>query len=110
MVHRRWYDSTKAQLALFAVFLSMMAGAVGIGYSSRDAVVVLRGVPTELDRQRETNAAIWSAINRQADHLSELRRQNQAVMSAIVELCYIQATSAAQRTRCRSIIPSTGGD
>jgi hypothetical protein len=107
--HRRWYDSTKVHVAIIATIVSLMAGAAGLGYSLRDAIVIVRGTPTEFTRQREVNDAIWQTINRQQETLLEVRRQNHAVIGAIQELCYMQASTAAQRARCRNITEAGGG-
>jgi hypothetical protein len=101
--HRRWYDSAKAQLVIAGTLIGLMVGALGLGYSARDAMVIVRGTPTEFERQRVVNSNIWQTLNRQEEMISEVRRQNSSVIGAIQELCYMQASSAAQRERCRNI-------
>jgi hypothetical protein len=107
--HRRWYDSTKVHVAIIATIVSLMAGAMGLGYSLRDVIVIVRGTPVEFDRQREINNAIWQTINRQQEMLEVVRQENRGVISAIQELCFMQASTAAQRQRCRNITEAGGG-
>jgi hypothetical protein len=101
--HRRWYDSTKVQISLILVIVGSWAGAVGIGFSMRDMVRAVQGIPMSEAAQAAINESLQRQITTNTRDIMALDRRLSDMSVVIWEIhCILLATTPAQVQECQS--------
>jgi hypothetical protein len=103
MIHTRWYDSTKVQLAIGATIFGLIMGSMAIGYTTRDRLRMIDEIPVREQQFLDVNTSQWTSINRNTEAIATMRRQIGDMSAVNLEiLCIVSAETPRQRSRCQS--------
>ena len=98
--HRRKMDvllsSTKVQLGILLTAITVIGGAVAIGYSLRDFTKTVEG-------SDKVNTEQWEAINKNTQNINAMGGQMEVVVSLLREVrCVVNADTPAEQEQCQT--------
>lgn len=103
VAHRRWYDSTKIQVSALLIVIGSWVGAAGVGFSTRDYVMAVRGIEGTREAQERINENLQRQITTNTESIMQLDRQFTELSVVVMEIhCIITAATSAQVRECQS--------
>lgn len=92
--HRRWYDSTKIQIAAVTALLTFGIGAFSSGVALRDWLRGIEATGLQIMELEASHAEMWAAINRNQTNVDDMKETLDQMF------CHIYIEDVTERQRC----------
>lgn len=92
--HRRWYDSTKVQIAAVTAMIAFGAGAFGAGIGLRDWLRGIEDAPVAIEQIRAEHIQMRENISTNRENIQEFGETLDQMF------CYVFTEGATEQQRC----------